>query len=267
MMISALTVSQQGDKYLGMSYSKMDCQAFVERCLSDAGLKRNLAGSNAWYREVHRNGWGGTPEDCKKRFGTIPKGAFLFILSEDGGEVQRGYRDGLGNASHIGLYTGRGKGALHSSSSRGMVCESAFNGKSIPNGGWNRVGLWRELDYGGWVNTLLTVSAGISKLTQPVATQTSLSTSAAETSEQAVTDVQCAETALHGSAHVSSANGKPVRVRAKPSTGSSALTSLPSGTAVEVLDTSGDWCRIAFTQTGWMMKRFLSGEPNQAQEG
>ena len=43
-MISAETVSLQGDKYLGTSYSRMDCQGFVERCLADAGLKALMGG-------------------------------------------------------------------------------------------------------------------------------------------------------------------------------------------------------------------------------
>ena len=233
-MISAETVSLQGDKYIGTPYSKMDCQGFVERCLSDAGIRKDLAGSNAWYRFVLKNGWVGTPEECRKRFGSIPKGAFLFILKNDGGETTRGYRDGLGNESHIGLYTGRGQGALHSSSSRGCVCESTFAGKTIRNGGWNTVGLWKELDYGQQINALLTGTEEVKEMTAMI------------------------ETTMEGAATVTSANGKPVRVRTKPSTKSGIVTSLPSGTAVEVLETNGDWCRIAYAQTGWMIKQFLS---------
>ena len=233
-MISAETVSLQGDKYIGTSYSRMDCQGFVERCLADAGLKKDLAGSNAWYRFVRKNGWVGTPEECTKRFDCIPKGAFLFILKHDGGETARGYKDGLGNASHIGLYTGRGQGAMHSSSSRGCVTESAFSGKTIPKGGWNTVGLWKELDYGQQINALLGNHEEVKEMTAMI------------------------ETTMDGAATVTSANGKPVRVRTKPSTKTSIVTSLPTGTAVEVLETNGDWCRIAYTQTGWMMKQFLS---------
>ncbi len=64
---------------------------------------------------------------------------------------------------------------------------------------------------------------------------------------------------IQGSATVTSANGKPVRVRAKPTTKTSIVTALPVGTVVEVLETNGDWCRVAYMQTGWMMKQYLSG--------
>ena len=148
---AASFVAQQGDKYLGTSYSTMDCQAFVERCLYDAGLSVNLAGSNAWYRAMT---WTGTPEECRAIFGTIPVGAFLYILEFDGGERARGYYDGIGNSSHMGLYIGRNGGAIHSSYSRGGVYYSSFSGSTI-NGGWNRVGLWKRLDYGSTVNAIL----------------------------------------------------------------------------------------------------------------
>ena len=233
-MISAETVSLQGDKYLGTPYSRMDCQGFVERCLADAGIRKDLAGSNAWYRFVRKNGWVGTPEECKEHFGAIPKGAFLFILKQDGGEKARGYQDGLGNASHIGLYTGRGQGAIHSSSSRGCVTDSAFAGKTIRNGGWNTVGLWKELDYGDKINDCLK-----------------------DTGEGKGMEVMI-ETTSMGAAMVTSSNRKPVRVREKPTTKSGIMTSLPVGTPVEVMETDGDWCRIAYAQTGWMMKQFLS---------
>ncbi len=141
--VTALSVSLQGSKYLGISYSVYDCQAFVEKCLSDAGLVIDLAGSNAWYRAMT---WVGTPEECTAEFGYIPKGAFLFIWADDGGEPSY-YTDGLGNASHIGIYTGTGKGAVNASYSRYCVAESYFACSTI-NGGWNTVGLWNRLDYG-----------------------------------------------------------------------------------------------------------------------
>ena len=61
-MVDGEQLGNVGFNYLGVPYSVMDCQAFVEKCLSDCGLKYDLAGSNAWYREVAKNGWVGTPE-------------------------------------------------------------------------------------------------------------------------------------------------------------------------------------------------------------
>ncbi len=149
--INAVTFSQMGDKYIGTGYSVYDCQAFVERMLADAGLYVDLAGSNAWYRVMN---WRGTPEQCIATFGCIPTGAFLFILKHDGGEPSH-YRDSLGNASHIGVVTHRNGGAIHSSYSKGRVCTSVFNDATIPNGGWNMVGLWTRMDYGDTVNSIL----------------------------------------------------------------------------------------------------------------
>ena len=140
-----------GDKYIGTSYAVYDCQAFVEKMLSDAGLNYNLAGSNAWYRQMS---WRGTPEQCIAKFGCIPTGAFLFIVKHDGGEPSH-YNDSLGNASHIGVVTHRNGGAIHSSYSRGGVYTSVFNDATIPNGGWNMIGLWTRMDYGEAVNSIL----------------------------------------------------------------------------------------------------------------
>ena len=102
-MINAEQFAKAGDKYIGKSYDDMDCQKFYEQCAKDTGLALDLAGSNAWYRKFIQTGWTGSPEECIRTFGRIPKGATLFIHAYDGGEEKRGYYDGLGNASHIGI--------------------------------------------------------------------------------------------------------------------------------------------------------------------
>ena len=154
-MIIAKELARAGCSYLGTPYNRMDCQAFWERVLADCGLSMDLGGSNSWYRHILEHGWTGTPEECKARFGSIPDGAFLFILEQDGKEPAKYRRDGIGNASHIGIKTGKGQGAIHSSSSRGCVCESVFNDRTIRNGGWNRVGLWDAFDYGTKINEIM----------------------------------------------------------------------------------------------------------------
>ena len=152
---SADEFSKAGDQFLGQPYSEMDCQEFMERCLECVGCLLDLKGSNAWFRKVQAEGWTGSPEECVREFGCVPKGAFLFIHAFDGGEERRGYRDGKGNASHIGIYTGTGLGAIHSSFTKQGVYESFFAFSTI-NGGWNMVGLWKELDYGdAFINQFL----------------------------------------------------------------------------------------------------------------
>ena len=164
-MIDGAKLAGTGFRYLGTPYESMDCQAFVEQCLRDCGLEMNLAGSNAWYREVSKNGTVLAPEECVKQLGKVPAGAFLFILNQDGKEPEKYRKDGLGNASHIGIATGRGEGAIHSSASRGCVAESRFRNKTI-SGGWNLVGLWDRVSYDyATANSETGASAPVTRLT------------------------------------------------------------------------------------------------------
>ena len=143
--ISAATFAAQAEQFLGRPYSEMDCRELINRMLRSCGVNASYKGSNALWRDM---AWTGTPEEAVKAFGGVPVGALIYILEEDGGEVARGYTDGLGNASHVGVKTGTGQGAIHSSASRGCVCESAFSDKTVKNGGWNRVGLLKQVNYG-----------------------------------------------------------------------------------------------------------------------
>lgn len=96
--------------YIGIPYERLDCQAFLERVLEDLqvrkpdGSKYNWRGSNSMYR--HYISWRGTIDECEKRYGIVPEGAFLFRVVDDDGEIPLGYSDGLGNARHVGLYVG-----------------------------------------------------------------------------------------------------------------------------------------------------------------
>ncbi len=246
--VSAEELSLAGDPFLGHSYSEMDCQEFIERCLASVGIRIDLKGSNAWLREMT---WTGSPEECMQIFGVIPKGAFLFIHAFDGGEEKRGYHDGKGNASHIGMKTGRGKGAIHSSQSRGCVAESEFHDKTIRNGGWNVVGLWDRLDYGKSVNWILDhIGIGPAPENPPE------------------DDGKEEETPLQ--AIVWSENDLPVNMRKTKSKNSALVDRVPVGETVTVLKQEGDWCRIRWKwNTGYMMTEFLEfseSEPDPAQE-
>ena len=252
-MINGKDLGEAGFRYLGVPYSKMDCQAFVEQCLRDCGLEMNLAGSNAWYREVMKNGTVLTREECVKQLGKVPAGAFLFIHAFDGGEPEKYRKDGLGNASHIGIVTGRGEGAIHSSSSRGCVAESRFRGKTI-NGGWNRVGLWNRVSYD--------YGAGSGR-------------AEAESGTVRVPEVgrnpeKVPEPAEH--AVVWAGQGSTVNTRQGPGTlyALSKAGRIPVGTMVEILKRQKGWCRIRYTDPKdavwycWMKEEFL--RPAEEQE-
>ena len=243
MKFSAEDFSRAGDQYLGRSYTEMDCQAFVEQCMRDVGLKKDLAGSNSWYREVSAHGWTGTPEECVRVFGCVPKGALLFILANDGKEPAKFRADGIGNASHIGIKTGRGDGAIHSSSSRGRVCTSKFMDKSI-RGGWNRVGLYDKFDYGKSVNWVLE-HIGIGQ-------------------EPAGADPAGGEEKMQGK--VIAESGGTVKLRQKPSTSCATYWDIPVGTELEILERGDEWSHcVASGRIGWMKNEFIqivgAGDP------
>ena len=227
MSVRAADVVKAAPKYLGVHYSDMDCQAFVEQCLKDAGISKNLPGSNAWYREMT---WVGTPEECKASFGKIPVGAFLFILKQDGGEPAKYKPDGIGNASHIGIYSGTGEGAYHSSASVGFVCESKFKGKSI-SGGWNRVGLWDRLEYD------IDIPGNSGRSEKPVSSEVAI---------------------------VSANSGSTVNMRKGPATTAALVARVPVGAPVNVIDRDKGWARVEYAgDTGYMMEAFLRNESTE----
>lgn len=262
---TAEALSLAGDIYLGRLYSEMDCQAFVERCLKDIGINTNLTGSNAWYRYMT---WVGTPEECIAKFGSIPNGAFLYILSSNSKEPEKYKADGIGNASHIGIKTGRkqnemlqaglnkiatdcgddkdkcaelqrtftkiaanGSGAIHSSSSKAHVVTSNFADKTIKNGGWNRIGLWDKLDYGEKINSILS-----GKVVNVV--------------------VEYAKV-----------TGGGLNMRESMSTSAARITLIPDGSTVAVLEQNDNWCKVTYNNyTGYVMKAYLSFDNSDSGE-
>jgi len=226
----------------GMTLSGMDCQGLCEYLLVRCGIPRkacNLAGSNTHYRACV---WTGTPEACRQRFGRIPAGAWLFIVKNDGREPDKYKGDGVGNASHMGVYLGAGDGALHASASKGRVTTGAFNGTS-GSGGWNRVGLCQWVDYGLEVD-------------EP-------SQSAAD-DQPAQTPQVDPPVGFSDWAQVATPDGNPVKLRAKPSRKSNLYWKVPNGAAVLVeglVDADGTtWARARYgNRKGFIMSEYIIG--------
>lgn len=263
-MINGKTLAKAGCKYIGTPYSEMDCQKLWEKMLSDCGLSMDLGGSNSWYRYIMQHGWCGTPEECKKKYGCVPAGATLFIREDVNASTPAQFRDdGIGDIIHMGVYTAMtgaemcdlaigagvgdadrynfGNGAIHSSSSRSGVCTSEFEGKTIPNGGWNRVGLFLDkISY-----------EGINQGKDP--------------------DPEPEPPAEPEYAIVVAESGSTVKMRAKPTQDCRLYWDVPIGAEVIVdeWDAATDkkkqkWSRITWAgQEGWMISEFLREEDEE----
>ena len=133
----------KSSRYDKIKYSQYDCQAFVEKVLFDTGVKKSNGQAYNWKvsNSMWRNAlsWKGTKDECIKTFGSIPLGAWVFMVSRDGGEVEKGYHDNEGNANHVGIYVGDDN-TRDSAGSRGGVGYR-------PLKDWNMVGLCKYLDY------------------------------------------------------------------------------------------------------------------------
>lgn len=107
---TAFAEQARSEKYTGVPYDELDCQGFVEQVLKDCGVVKadgtpyNWRGVNSMWRNAFA--WKGTIQECINTFGSVPLGSWAIIWKDDGGEKERGYFDGLGNAKHVGIVTG-----------------------------------------------------------------------------------------------------------------------------------------------------------------
>ena len=133
-MIDNASFAEQAnsEKYTGVSYDELDCQAFVEKVLKDTGTRKadgsayNWKGSNSMWRNALS--WKGTIAECLKKFDCIPLGAWVFIVSQDGGEKEKGYNDKEGNAKHVGIYCRSGVTPVRDSTRNNLSGSKYRNG-------------------------------------------------------------------------------------------------------------------------------------------
>lgn len=131
------------DKY---HYDQLDCQGFVEAVLKEIGIRKpngspyNWRGSNSMFRTYFS--WRGSVEECVKKFGEIPVGAFVYIWDPTG-ETEVGYSDGLGNAKHVGIYCG--PNTVRDSTRSTKTKRDGVGTRGIA--GFNMVTLFSGLDY------------------------------------------------------------------------------------------------------------------------
>lgn len=129
-------------------YSEEDCQAFIENTVRRAGgTIPDYRGSNDMFRNA-----------CSKivplKGASLEPGMVLFIVKADDGEPDRYKGDKLGNASHIGWFTGGRYEVVHSSASRGSVQLSTLRN------GWTHAGWLKSVDYGEGDGLMIGIAQG-----------------------------------------------------------------------------------------------------------
>lgn len=138
--------------HVGYTYEEMDCQAFIEHCVRQAGGSMDYRGSNDMARGA---AWLGTLSQARAQGRLVP-GAGVLIREETEENLPARYAgDGLGDFSHVGLYVGEGAlcdtdkngnarscDVVHSSATMGRVA-----GSTLQNG-WTHVMWFSEIDYG-----------------------------------------------------------------------------------------------------------------------
>ena len=94
-------------------YSQEDCQGFIEQTVKRAGgTMKDYRGSNDMFRNA-------CSTIVPLKGAKLEPGMVLFIVEKDGEEPPQYKADGLGNASHVGWYTGGRYEVVHSGATKG----------------------------------------------------------------------------------------------------------------------------------------------------
>ena len=143
-------------KYDRLKYADADCQAFCELVLKDLGVRDSSGKAYNWKgsNDMARNAvsWIGTKEECIAAYGDIPPGSWAFIWEDKTGkEKDRGYYDGKGNYSHVGIYVGNNivRDSTRYKGSDGKYIRDGVADRALS--AFNRIGLPKMLDFGGTV--------------------------------------------------------------------------------------------------------------------
>lgn len=240
---------------VGYTYEEMDCQAFVEHCVKQAGGSMDYRGSN----DMARNAvWLGTLENAKAAGKLVP-GAGMLIHEDTEANLPAKYRgDGLGDFSHVGLYVGddaltdtdkngqkRSCDVVHSSSTMERVA-----GSTLQNG-WTHVMWFSEIDYGVDVQPGVEIGTEISQDIDATGAEGGLTAGTPAASNERY-------------ATVVSPDGNPVKLRKTASQKESVYWMVNPGARVLVEREKDGWslvtavCSDGYVRRAYMMSQFLT---------
>lgn len=257
--------------HVGYTYDELDCQAFVEHCVRQAGGRMDYLGTNDMAR---RAAWLGTLDEARAQGRLVPGAGLLIREATEANLPARYAGDGLGDFSHVGLYVGenaltdtdkngrrRACDVVHSSATMGRVA-----GSTLQNG-WTHALWFSEIDYAvtagagagaGGTGTgnagAGTSGAGNGEVTSGTNTGVTGTTPAPGLTAGAVPAAY---------ATVTSPDGGPVKLRKSASRGESLYWLVGAGARVRVERTRDGWslvtalCTDGYTRRAWMMDAYL----------
>ena len=281
--------------HVGYTYDELDCQAFVEHCVRQAGGRMDYLGTNDMAR---RAAWLGTLDEARAQGRLVPGAGLLIREATEANLPARYTGDGLGDFSHVGLYVGenaltdtdkngrrRACDVVHSSATMGRVA-----GSTLQNG-WTHALWFSEIDYavtagagagadganadGTGAGASTETSAGNGGTgTGEVTSGTNAGNAGAGISgtgtgtNTGVTGTTPAPGLTAGAvpaayATVTSPDGGPVKLRKSASRGESLYWLVGAGARVRVERTRDGWslvtalCTDGYTRRAWMMDAYL----------
>lgn len=214
---------------MGITYAKEDCQMFVEQTARRAGGNiPDYRGSNDMLRNACNKV---IPLDEAIRTGQLRRGWLLFIREFDGKEPAQYRGDGMGNASHVGIYTGPGNPeVVHSSQTRGGVAASTLKN------GWSMAGEPKGIDF-------------------------------ENESSSAVATAQEPDEEIRRIGYINLPPEKNVFHRISPNKSSAWFGRINGGEAVEIVSDSGEWTRVRYGgHDGYVMSKFITTDASAQPE-
>lgn len=243
---------------VGYTYEEMDCQAFVEHCVKQAGGAMSYRGSNDMARHA---AWLGTLSDARAQGRLVPGAGLLIREATEVNLPARYAGDGLGDFSHVGLYVGpdaltdtdkngrmRSCDVAHSSATMGRVA-----GSTLQNG-WTHVLWFSEIDYGNEAG--LGVDQG--------ADSGDVADGGMDMSDELTAGTPA--TTVKRYAVVVSPDGGPVKLRKSASKDESLYWHVNPGARVQVERERDGWaliraiCTDGHTRRAYMMAQYLEEE-------
>lgn len=278
--------------HVGYTYDELDCQAFVEHCVRQAGGRMDYLGTNDMAR---RAAWLGTLDEARAQGRLVPGAGLLIREATEANLPARYAGDGLGDFSHVGLYVGenaltdtdkngrrRACDVVHSSATMGRVA-----GSTLQNG-WTHALWFSEIDYAvtagagagaGGTNADGTGTGTSGAGTGAVTSGTNAGNAGAGISGMGTgTNTGVTNTGVTGAtpapgltsgavpaayATVTSPDGGPVKLRKSASRGESLYWLVGAGARVRVERTRDGWslvtalCTDGYTRRAWMMDAYL----------